>query len=177
MLKIDRHGRISLCRCGTGHVDFPAMLESYNERRRQDRETMERMIAYAQSGRCRWQLLMADLQPAADPRRCGACENCRRIAAHESAMARPIVVNEDAAASVRETPVFAVGDPVKVRRFGPGVVIAADATSITVGFADGTSRCFLPDYVTRMRSAQVGSDGAGAPSSSIASPRQNRMNN
>lgn len=137
------------------------MLEAYKDRRRQDRETMERMIAYAQSGRCRWQLLLNDLQPAEDLQRCGACDSCRRIAALEAAMARPIVVNEDIAASVREKPAFAPGDPMKVRRFGPGVVIAADATSITVDFADGTSRCFHPDYVTRLRRAPVRSGAAG----------------
>jgi len=42
-----------------------------------DREKLERMIGYAQSGFCRWKLLLdyfGDLQP--DFERCGRCDNC-----------------------------------------------------------------------------------------------------
>ena len=158
VLKVDRRGAISVRPRAAASVDFSAVLETYKDRRRQDRETLERMISYAQSGQCRWQLLLKDLAPDPDRQRCGSCDNCRRIAAHEAAMAQPIVVTEDVAISVRKKPALAAGDPVKVRRFGPGVVIASDSASITVGFADGASRCFHPDYVTRLGRARARGD-------------------
>jgi ATP-dependent DNA helicase RecQ len=52
-------------------------------------------------------------------------------------------------------PAFAASDPVRVKRFGEGVVVAADAGSVTVEFADGSRRCFHPDYVSRRRAARA----------------------
>jgi ATP-dependent DNA helicase RecQ len=152
VLQADRRGRLSVSERAAGKVDFTAVLDAYKTRRQQDRETLERMVSYAQSGQCRWQLLLSDLDRAAETKRCGTCDNCRRIAAHEKEMAQPIVVNgNDAGPAARTPPAFAADDRVRVRRFGPGVVIASDATSITVGFEDGTRRCFHPDYVTPLR--------------------------
>ncbi|MBJ2158610.1 RecQ family ATP-dependent DNA helicase [Variovorax sp. IB41] len=149
VLQADRRGRLSVRERAAGKVDFTAVLDAYKTRRQQDRETLERMVSYAQSGQCRWQLLLSDLDRAAEPKRCGTCDNCRRIAAHEKEMAQPIVMNgSDTGPAARIQPAFAADDRVRVRRFGPGVVIASDATSITVGFEDGTQRCFHPDYVT-----------------------------
>jgi ATP-dependent DNA helicase RecQ len=36
-----------------------------------------------------------------------------------------------------------------VRRYGLGVVTAADALSVTVEFKNGEQRCFLPEWVSR----------------------------
>ena len=152
VLRADRRGRLSVRQRAAGKVDFSAVLDAYKTRRQQDRETLERMVSYAQSGQCRWQLLLSDLDQAAKPKRCGTCDNCRRIAAHEKEMAQPIFVDDcDAEPAVRTLPAFAAHDRVRVRRFGLGVVVASDTTSITVGFEDGTQRCFHPDYVTRLR--------------------------
>lgn len=154
MLQVDRRGRISVRQRAAGKVDFPAVLDTYRTRRQQDRETLERMVSYARSGQCRWQLLLSDLDQAAELKRCGACDNCRRIAAHENEMAQPIVMIGDEAWPVTRTPpAFTADDRVRVRRFGPDVVIASDATSITVGFEDGTQRCFHPDYVPPLHRA------------------------
>ena len=116
------------------------------------------MLAYAQSGQCRWQLLLDDLDPSATAKRCGTCDNCRRIAAHEAAMAQPIVVSEQTAkvakAATRERMPFAESDPVKVKRFGAGVVVSSTDGMVTVAFEDGSRRCFHPDYVSRRRAAR-----------------------
>jgi ATP-dependent DNA helicase RecQ len=155
VLKADRRGRLSVRKAGATDADLRALLEAYTQRRAQDRETLERMVAYAQSGQCRWQMLLDDLDESAPPKRCGTCDNCRRIAAHEAAMARPIVVSAGSAADAEQpssaSPAFCVGDAVKVRRFGRGTVTASDGSSVTVGFDDGSERCFHPDYVTGLR--------------------------
>ncbi|SEK17116.1 MULTISPECIES: ATP-dependent DNA helicase RecQ [unclassified Variovorax] len=151
MLKTDRHGRLSAVRRAAVKVDLAQVLEAYKLRRLQDRETLERMVAYAQSGQCRWQLLLSDLDPRAELNRCGTCDNCRRIAAHEAAMAQPIVVSESATPAGKRLRAFAASEAVRVKRFGAGVVVASDASSVTVAFADGSQRSFHPDYVTAAR--------------------------
>ncbi len=158
LLAIDRRGRIALRQARAERADFGALLDGYKARREQDRETLERMLAYAQSGQCRWQLLLDDLDPSATAKRCGTCDNCRRIAAHEAAMAQPIVVSEQTAkvakAATRERMPFAESDPVKVKRFGAGVVVSSTDGMVTVAFEDGSRRCFHPDYVSRRRAAR-----------------------
>ena len=154
VLKVDRLGHVSLRQHETAGIDFAPMLDAYKDRRAQDRETLERMLAYAQSGQCRWQLLLGDLDAAAPAKRCGTCDNCRRIAAHEAAMAQPIVVDADPQPIVtRSSPAFAATDPVRVRRFGSGIVVASDTSAITVEFPDGTRRSFHPDYVSHRRAS------------------------
>jgi ATP-dependent DNA helicase RecQ len=169
VVRIDRRARVSLRQDPKARIDFTPMLDAYKERRVQDRETLERMLSYAQSGQCRWHLLLDDLDPSQSMKRCGVCDNCQRIAAHEMAMAQPIVVGSEAADTAagqaqaapprRAAPAFAASDPVRVKRFGAGVVVAADAGSITVAFADGSRRCFHPDYVSRRRAARASAQG------------------
>lgn len=152
VLKADRRGRLSVRKTETTEAELQALLDTYTQRRLQDRETLERMVAYAQSGRCRWQLLLGDLDESARLERCGTCDNCRRIAAHEAAMAQPIIVSAgNAAPSSEVLSAFCIGDAVKVQRFGRGTVIAWDGSSVTIGFDDGSERCFHPDYVTGLR--------------------------
>ncbi|WP_418126370.1 RecQ family ATP-dependent DNA helicase [Variovorax sp. 160MFSha2.1] len=164
LLRIGRRGEMALRQKAASRADLSAMLDAYKERRLQDRQTLERMLSYAQTGQCRWQLLLADLDPSAEAKRCGTCDNCRRIAAHEATLAQPILVgtpsttaaaaaaaNPQAKARARKPVLFAESDPVKVRRFGAGVVVASTEGSVTVAFEDGTQRCIHPDYVTRRR--------------------------
>ncbi|MGE5118134.1 MAG: hypothetical protein ACM3N6_16745, partial [Betaproteobacteria bacterium] len=42
---------------------------------------------------------------------------------------------------------FAVGQAVRVARFGAGEVVACDAGTVTIAFPEGRRRRFLPDYV------------------------------
>ena len=48
------------------------------ERREGEREKLERMIAYAQSGSCRWKLLLDYFAEGDGFDRCGDCDNCRQ---------------------------------------------------------------------------------------------------
>ena len=145
-----------------------ALTEGYGRKRDLDREALERMVFYAQTGQCRWRLVLDHLEGEAPFERCGHCDNCRRIAAHEAVvedlLRREQAQEEEEDAQDSESPVFARGDLVEVRRYGRGVVEEATTTQVTVAFADRSRRSFLPEYVRRARAAKgkVAASGAVA---------------
>ena len=145
-------GTLKLLRPELGAERLGKLTATYQQKREQDREALERMVFYAQTGQCRWRLVLEHLEGEASEERCGHCDNCHRIAAHE-AVVDELLRNAPEQAPVGEpapqAPAFARGDLVEVRRYGRGVVEAAGATQITVAFADGERRSFLPEYVRR----------------------------
>ncbi|MBE7940569.1 MULTISPECIES: ATP-dependent DNA helicase RecQ [Ramlibacter] len=138
------------------------LMRGYAGKRELDREGLERMVSYALAGQCRWKLLLDHLEGEAPFERCGHCDNCRRIAAHEKVMdtlaqAAPAGA---APASAEAAPgagaahahaAFQRGDVVRVPRYGRGLVEAADALQVTVAFPDGSRRSFQPDFVAPWR--------------------------
>ena len=132
------------------------LTQGYGRKRDLDREALERMVFYAQTGQCRWHVLMEHLEGGDVPfERCEHCDNCRRIKAHEAVveeLLRQAPAEEEAeAAEETGAPVFARGDLVEVKRYGRGVVEEASATQVTVVFSDRSRRSFLPEYVKRAR--------------------------
>ncbi|MBO9513602.1 MAG: hypothetical protein J7549_05735, partial [Variovorax sp.] len=53
-------------------------------------------------------------------------------------------------------PAFSARQAVKVRRYGEGQVVCADSGSITVEFADGSRRSFVPGSVEALPHAARG---------------------
>jgi ATP-dependent DNA helicase RecQ len=147
------------------------LTEGYGRKRDLDREALERMVFYAQTGQCRWRVLLEHLEGAAPFERCEHCDNCRRIAAHEAVveeLLRKAPQEEEEAAEPESAspPVFARGDLVEVRRYGRGVVEEASGTQVTVVFADRSKRSFLPEYVRKARAQKP----KGPPLAGAASP-------
>jgi ATP-dependent DNA helicase RecQ len=134
------------------------LTQGYGRKRDLDREALERMVFYAQTGQCRWHVLMEHLEGEAPFERCEHCDNCRRIKAHEAVveeLLRQAPAEEDVAEPEDSaTPVFARGDLVEVKRYGRGVVEEAGATQVTVVFSDRSRRSFLPEYVKRAKPAR-----------------------
>ncbi|WP_336298502.1 RecQ family zinc-binding domain-containing protein [Acidovorax sp. NCPPB 3576] len=167
-----RAGALSLRKAELKPASVHALLQAYADKREQDQQALERMVFYAQTGRCRWQVLLEYFEPSEAPQRCGTCDNCVRM----GALAQQ-ALTERAADTVRklgtggtgnaadkhpaakaeilEGPVppsakaLELGASVRVKRYGQGIVAAIDAISITVNFADGSQRCFQPDFVQR----------------------------
>ncbi len=145
---------------------------AYGRKRHLDREALERMVFYAQTGQCRWRLVLEHLEGSAPFERCGHCDNCRRIQAHEAVvdeLLRNAPQDESAEAEDEhdeaEVPTFARGDVVEVKRYGRGVVEEATAQQVTVAFADRTRRSFLPEFVKRVaRGRRAAATSAGSPS-------------
>jgi ATP-dependent DNA helicase RecQ len=52
------------------------VAKEYADRQEADRGKLERMVQYAQSGTCRWKLLLENFDEADSFSRCGTCDNC-----------------------------------------------------------------------------------------------------
>jgi ATP-dependent DNA helicase RecQ len=58
-------------------VDLERLAQRYREKQEHDREALAQMVSYAQSGYCRWKLLLDYFgDEAAGIVRCGTCDNC-----------------------------------------------------------------------------------------------------
>lgn len=128
---------------------FERLAADYRRKADQDRDKLERIIAYAQSALCRWKFLLDYFGENAAFEQCGHCDNCVHpplavAAPQESDEATPIEVRKAA---------FAPEQAVRVRRFGRGRVVAASAEEVTIAFAGGTTRKFSPQYVKEVRGA------------------------
>ena len=154
VVRRDRAGRFTLAR-ELDDAALEPLLASYRSRREQDSTTLEAMVAYSQSGRCRWQGVLSALGDhcaAADG--CGRCDNCLRIA--ELSRLVPAVATPEQPIEVRPQPAsarpaFTGGDAVRARRYGAGQVVEANAHSVTVEFPNGARRTFLPEFVRAVR--------------------------
>jgi ATP-dependent DNA helicase RecQ len=59
-------------------IDLDRLAQHYREKQERDREALAQMVAYAQSGYCRWKLLLEYFgDDSAGIERCGCCDNCR----------------------------------------------------------------------------------------------------
>ena len=155
-----RDGTLRLAGKTAGSERMRELTEGYGRKRDLDREALERMVFYAQTGQCRWRVLLEHLEDEPALERCEHCDNCRRIRAHEAVVEELLrsAPKEPApeAAGEHGAPLFARGDLVEVRRYGRGVVEEASATQVTVAFADRSRRSFLPEYVRRARATRSG---------------------
>jgi ATP-dependent DNA helicase RecQ len=167
-----RDGSLRLAARPASSARMRELTQGYGRKRDLDREALERMVFYAQTGQCRWRVLLEHLEEGGAPfERCEHCDNCRRIAAHE-AVVEDLLRKAPAEAAEPATqeggaPAFARGDLVEVRRYGRGVVEEASAMQVTVVFADRSKRSFLPDYVRKARATRpakrAASGGAAYP--------------
>ena len=128
IVSLARDGTLKLLAKATQKSRLRELTEGYGRKRDLDREALERMVFYAQTGQCRWRVLLEHLEESAPFERCEHCDNCRRIAAHEAVVEDLLrrkqeeQHEEEPAADAQEAPVFTRGDVVEVRRYGRDVV-------------------------------------------------------
>jgi ATP-dependent DNA helicase RecQ len=146
------------------------LTEGYGKKRDLDREALERMVFYGQTGQCRWHVLLEHLEGASPFERCEHCDNCRRIKAHEAVVEELLrkAPQEEEAEHEQDSShhAFVRGDLVEVKRYGRGVVEEATAMQVTVAFADRSRRSFLPEYVQRAKSPRA----SAAAKPAVATP-------
>jgi ATP-dependent DNA helicase RecQ len=112
-----------------------------------DRQALERMVFYAQSGFCRWKVLLEYFNEEVDWDHCGHCDNC--VNPPEKALLPLPASGEEASAQAKPalTPSFPAGATVKVPKVGKGQVLSSTDEMVTIIFPDSQKRTFLKNYV------------------------------
>ncbi|HYF58275.1 MAG TPA: RecQ family ATP-dependent DNA helicase [Burkholderiaceae bacterium] len=145
------------------------LADEHRERREADRAMLERMMFYAQSGLCRWRLLLEYFDSPEDLDRCGACDNClqpaeRRfttLAAGDASAGDAAPGAADAGPPLRRPrrtrpaapdPV-APGTAVRLPKHGEGRVVETVGDEVAVEFPDGVVRRFLRPWVRPLAAA------------------------
>ncbi|MNM90364.1 hypothetical protein D3C81_1026230 [compost metagenome] len=108
------------------------------------------MVAYAQSGLCRWKLLLDYFGDAGDFGRCCTCDNCLS----PPALAMPMALDDVPLPQLpAEQPVvppaeqIAVGSRVRVPRYQIGTVLSVAGDQVTIAFPENTTRVFMAEFV------------------------------
>lgn len=76
LVKEGRGARFKLLKGGLSHRELEQVARQYQEKSEKDREKLERMMLYAQSGECRWKMLLEYFADEAEPEDCGHCDTC-----------------------------------------------------------------------------------------------------
>lgn len=125
---------------------YAQLAQVYVDKQERDKQALEQMVAYAQSGFCRWKLLLEYFGDAGDFERCCTCDNCLS----PPALATPIVLDDAAetqAPAVPAEPLIAVGSRVRVPRFDIGTVLSVAGDQVTIAFPENTTRTFMAEFV------------------------------
>ena len=128
------------------------LAATYGDKAERDREKLERMVFYAQTGLCRWRVLLDYFGERLERDHCGHCDNCVRAEQRErvAPSGEPALRVPRPARRRRE---YARGDEVRVPRYGAGRVRDSAGDEVTVEFPNGDERTFLRSYVRRIGKA------------------------
>jgi ATP-dependent DNA helicase RecQ len=151
--------------------------QRYTAMAENDRDVLERMIGYAQSAQCRWRIVLdyfatqmvsigtsraaarsefghgdagPNIADDLDGGVCGNCDNCLdppTITPGPREMHEAQYDTQNAQSAARQARTWQVGDEVRVRRYGAGVVTLASGERVAVTFPDGQTRTFISRYL------------------------------
>jgi ATP-dependent DNA helicase RecQ len=136
------------------HVDdtrLAGLAAEYERKAERDHEALERMVFYAQTGFCRWRVLLEYFEePLPFEARCGHCDNCLKPPVAPTPLAAPAADGLRKPKPPPREPAFRPGDAVTVARYGEGKVVSAVDDEVTVLFPNRKKRVFLPGFVNRL---------------------------
>lgn len=125
--------------------ELEQLVGGYRDKSARDHEALERMVFYAQTGFCRWKVLLEYFGEAVAWEHCGGCDNCLRPP--EQALSPEHVRHHAPPASRHAAPAFVIGSAVRVVRYGEGRVVSSSGDKVTIVFPNSETRTFLRDYV------------------------------
>lgn len=142
----DSHFNYRLLKKDAGKKALTRLAGKYEERNRHDREALKRMVFYAQTGFCRWKVLLEYFGEKVEWTHCGTCDNCVR--SPESLLtAERRIQHAPPVRKQKEAPWLKVGSPAKVPKFGEGRIVSIAGDKITIVFPNSQTRVFMRDYV------------------------------
>jgi ATP-dependent DNA helicase RecQ len=126
---VERDGRTFELRRDLRGADLESFLANFDAQQQADRDRLQTMIRYAESGMCRMQFLREYFgEPAGDS--CNHCDNCKRPVQTQTT-ARDHLRKKPAEPPV---PTFHAGREVRHSKFGKGEVVRAEEDQIIVSF-------------------------------------------
>ena len=147
LLRQDRKLGYRLTAPSPATPSYAQLAQIYVDKQERDKQALEQMVAYAQSGLCRWKLLLDYFGDAGDFERCCTCDNCQS----PPALAAPIGLDEFPPAPPEApsppAPQIAVGSRVRVPRYQIGTVLSVAGDQITIAFPENTTRTFMAEFV------------------------------
>lgn len=112
-----------------------------------ERQALERMVFYAQSGFCRWKILLEYFNEEAAWDHCGHCDNCVNPPSKAPATPTPDPHPNPDAENFVLLSSFPVGATVEVSKVGKGQIVSSSDDMVTILFPDSQKRTFLRSYV------------------------------
>ncbi|MDZ5635847.1 RecQ family zinc-binding domain-containing protein [Janthinobacterium sp. GMG1] len=148
LLRQDRKLGYRLTAPSAAAPPYAQLAQIYVDKQERDKQALEQMVAYAQSGLCRWKLLLDYFGDAGDFERCCGCDNCQS----PPALAVPITLVELPPApgqvpAPAPVPQIAVGSRVRVPRYQIGTVLSVAGDQVTIVFPEDTTRTFMAEFV------------------------------
>ncbi len=155
----DEHGGLRLVDPPPGDSsELAETLHRYEEKEEQDRKRLEQMVFYAQTGLCRWQVLLEAFGEGQDFQRCHGCDNCRRMDSHQQELRLREAVAE-AAEEVDQEAAAA----------GRAAVVSGSGSNVTPIHPNQTNQSHPPSQ-PGAGDAQRASPSSSSPSSSASAP-------
>ncbi|SFU76243.1 RecQ family ATP-dependent DNA helicase [Pseudoduganella namucuonensis] len=127
---------------------YASLAEIYAEKQERDRASLEQMVGYAQSGYCRWKVLLdyfGDDTPGFE--RCCQCDNCLSPPQIELSVDETFAPPPAPVPAPPQAPPVAVGSRVKVPKFDIGTVLSVAGDQVTIEFPEHLTKTFLAEYV------------------------------
>ncbi len=122
------------------------LVATYEKKSERDHEALDRMVFYAQTGFCRWKVLLEYFSEQAEWEHCGNCDNCLKPPEEELSPV-PARYQQHIPAARHEASPFHAGCAVRVSKFGEGRVVEIQGDKVTIVFPDTTQKTFLEGYV------------------------------
>lgn len=127
---------------------FGQLAVIYEQKQERDKEALEQMVGYAQSGYCRWKVLLDYFgDDSVDIEHCGCCDNCQSPPVLAQDAAADIVLPPPLPAPLPEPDPFVVGSKVKVPKFDIGTVLSVAGDQVTIEFPEQITRTFMAEFV------------------------------
>jgi len=146
LLRQDRQLGYSLKPPSARSPTYAQLAQVYVDKQERDKQALEQMVAYAQSGFCRWKLLLDYFGDAGDFERCCTCDNCQS----PPALTTPMLLDDAPVPplpAAPSAPSIAVGSRVRVPRFDIGTVLSVAGDQVTIAFPENTTRTFMAEFV------------------------------
>lgn len=147
IIKRDKHLGYRLPQKNAKSEDLIQIAKTSGRKGEHDRQALERMVFYAQTGFCRWKVLLEYFNEEVKWDHCGHCDNC--LNPPEKALT-PLSIpkgHTSRDAGKPPQPSFPVGAAVQVPRAGKGQVISSTDDMVTILFPDSQKRMFLKSHV------------------------------